>query len=1006
MGEPAREQIEAYRQVIQDKQRPVTEKFQKIQEIINRYPKSPTIVNEKSRFVVATYWWGSGRLNYNTARPCGEFYSQLLKIPQTVLLDHMGPLLADSRIQRRTPVTPAPADVTSPETSPEPTSPNMSSVNSLSVVKNNSEDREEFNDYNTFIVPDQGTTSQQESQQQGLQNNTFLEERSYGELDAAAAESNVPDATDTSKDDIQVVYIDNLIVSNPAFAKEVKKMVESYFNNLAMDLKKDKKTLKGQKTFTKAYFSMLRTLIRQHEDKYFQLIDCSMQKKILEFKIYEAKKRITEAEQAYQSLVTEFSAAVQQTDEMRLKLTDARQEKIQVLRVLRMLNEEMKKEVLDRMKNINAQMNEAYRTQGQVVIDTFSLASPAFQKIFETTKPASIIDALRAIHQYREPLLFNKMIEAWEAACATAGCNYLAIEYPEFTEAGGYQLAINAKPAFIRRALELCNQSNSSNQQTSRGVLYIDGDMTVDRYPYLFDMPDIDYMARGWNMDPRGNDKYLRGDFSIDPYVFETSGGTMFFANTQESKRLLDIWFDHSSHFSNQGKADDRIISLLFNTKSMLAPMKIFQLPVEYLWLTQWYNDYIEEEFHSATIISHPECLTTEETAAGAGASADRNPLRYDILANKYYSDRSEPLFESVMFPEPKYANAVRGWLDFMQTLQYKEGHELEGEPPFLVESWGSYGSYSKTYQSNCQKYEYPAISRVLGAAATFPSSYERLIVADKSAVLPKLVHQIWFGSEIPAYKQAMMNSVRKAAECAGWTYCLWTSVDFTERNFPCVWPYVQKALKAGETMGQSRWAQVADLCRYELLCRFGGVYMDSNFFATPSLFDTLELANRKGKQVFLCNEDPCGFNCMTTHGSYMSNSFIASVRSHVVFRELISDAALDSINIDRNEESKFINRTTGPYYLRAAFDILEEDYKEIYVFEPEEIYPVPMSGSRRAETAPLANPCIIPVTEAGDRPAVAVNSEKALLLGDHWRQVFPNAHAAYMVGLGGSWSY
>lgn len=37
---------------------------------------------------------------------------------------------------------------------------------------------------------------------------------------------------------------------------------------------------------------------------------------------------------------------------------------------------------------------------------------------------------------------------------------------------GGYQMAINAKPLFIKKALDLCG---------GRGCLYIDGDMFVNK---------------------------------------------------------------------------------------------------------------------------------------------------------------------------------------------------------------------------------------------------------------------------------------------------------------------------------------------------------------------------------------------------------------------------------------------------------------------------------------------------------------------------------------------
>ena len=50
-----------------------------VSEIINNNNKLPSIINEKSNFVVITYWWGRGNLNRNTARPCTSFYEDYLK---------------------------------------------------------------------------------------------------------------------------------------------------------------------------------------------------------------------------------------------------------------------------------------------------------------------------------------------------------------------------------------------------------------------------------------------------------------------------------------------------------------------------------------------------------------------------------------------------------------------------------------------------------------------------------------------------------------------------------------------------------------------------------------------------------------------------------------------------------------------------------------------------------------------------------------------------------------
>ena len=264
----------------------------------------------------------------------------------------------------------------------------------------------------------------------------------------------------------------------------------------------------------------------------------------------------------------------------------------------------------------------------------------------------SIFDKLIETFEYVPPQKFQDMIEDWKASCRVAGCNYLAIEYPEFAAPGGYQLAINAKPKFIAKALELCNTLQVGKQL---GVLYIDGDMLIKQYPGIFDMTDIDFMARGWWMDPRANWK-MNESIMYDPYNFETSGGTMFFNATDASYRLLTLWINTAESASMAGKADDRVLSLIFNTKGCLTWMKVIQLPVEYLWLTLDYDermmsevyDYNKLEMDSTILIEHPHCLTSEDTAAGAGASSNRQPKYYDFLEDVYPC--SEITYEYIMF--------------------------------------------------------------------------------------------------------------------------------------------------------------------------------------------------------------------------------------------------------------------------------------------------------------------------------------------------------------------
>jgi hypothetical protein len=286
------------------------------------------------------------------------------------------------------------------------------------------------------------------------------------------------------------------------------------------------------------------------------------------------------------------------------------------------------------------------------------------QSIQNKTINELLVENLR----YLNPLNFETMIEKWEAACRQNGCNFLSIEYPEFAEPGGYQMAINAKPLFIEKALRLCGGKN---------VLYIDGDMYIRKKPTIFELTDVDFMARGWWMDPRSSYK-MDESITYDPYTFETSGGTMFFSRSFESNMLLHTWIQESAKPYQQGKADDRILSLIFNTNKFLCNMKIIQLPIEYLWLSLDYDermmdivyDYNKPAMTETIFIEHPECLTSEDTAGGAGASSDRSPKFYNFIEDNI-DPVSEELYEFIMFPDKEMTYAFKNYFEYMNSITY-----------------------------------------------------------------------------------------------------------------------------------------------------------------------------------------------------------------------------------------------------------------------------------------------------------------------------------------------
>lgn len=299
------------------------------------------------------------------------------------------------------------------------------------------------------------------------------------------------------------------------------------------------------------------------------------------------------------------------------------------------------------------------------------------------------VERLRAAGNFTQPKTFNEMIEAWKQSCVKAKCNYLVTEYPIGRE--DYQNGINAKPSFIRKALDAC---------PGKGVLYIDGDMFINKYPAIFDLKNVDYMARGWNVDPRTKSTY-KTDVCFDPYIFETSGGTMFFGNTDLSRQLLDQWAAAMNSPANKGKAEDRVISQILTTQQYSLKANVIQLPIEYLWLTDNFTKLDPLDGSQAkSFIEHPACLTGEERAGDQGAASDRTPEGYtEQVENLVDCARLGGIFyEFIFFPQKEMVSAYDPYLEY---LKCAKNLETDGALFEVVSFDDKYGNFNTVAYAN-----------------------------------------------------------------------------------------------------------------------------------------------------------------------------------------------------------------------------------------------------------------------------------------------------------------
>lgn len=179
----------------------------------------------------------------------------------------------------------------------------------------------------------------------------------------------------------------------------------------------------------------------------------------------------------------------------------------------------------------------------------------------------------------------------------------------------------------------------------------------------------------------------------------------MYFANTPPAKTLLMDWEKESNKPINRGKADDRILSLIFTSKRYIPRINTIQLPIEYLWLGELYNGVIapEDMDQKYVYIEHPECLTGEERAgelSSETASNSREPKFYGRLVESQIecTRRGGVFYERLFFPTKDMVSAFTPYLKYMKTATHHE----TGNPLFkVVDFEDGYGDYKTIVMKN-----------------------------------------------------------------------------------------------------------------------------------------------------------------------------------------------------------------------------------------------------------------------------------------------------------------
>ena len=168
--------------------------------------------------------------------------------------------------------------------------------------------------------------------------------------------------------------------------------------------------------------------------------------------------------------------------------------------------------------------------------------------------------------------------------------------------------------------------------------------------------------------------------------------------------------------------------------------------------------------------------------------------------------------------------------------------------------------------------------------------------------LIPRLFHQIWIGpdplpAEYTGYQQTWLD------HHPGWELRFWT-----DRNLP-------DGLRRPEAAERLRApAERADILRLELLWRFGGVYVDTDFECLRSLEPLID-----GADLFIGLAKPGRVN----------NALLGSVAGHPIL-----DHALDELR--PREFYGYDKEAAGPKFLDR---ILASHQDEVLFLEPQLLY-------------------------------------------------------------------
>jgi mannosyltransferase OCH1-like enzyme len=188
--------------------------------------------------------------------------------------------------------------------------------------------------------------------------------------------------------------------------------------------------------------------------------------------------------------------------------------------------------------------------------------------------------------------------------------------------------------------------------------------------------------------------------------------------------------------------------------------------------------------------------------------------------------------------------------------------------------------------------------------------------------VIPRLIHRIWIGGPEPEWIHALEASWRRP----GWNLRHWD-----EHEIRILFPlhnqdlYDRAEELAPDHVGQLR----ADILRYEILHRRGGVYVDADFECLRPIDPLI-----KGLECFAAWE---------AQDRWIANGFMGAVPGHPFIERLIEELPASIAAARRGTRP---NRMSGPHYLTRKWR--EHGRGTVEIIDQQSVFPYNWREIRR----------------------------------------------------------